>query len=215
MVVGTAIGYQGRHMRFNADGSPIVTDPGYRWFLIVLNPSPDTLARDAGVDQTLYAGQLSQICAIGLAKISVLLFYRRIFRGTLFNVATWTVIGLVAAWMVAFFFANLLECLPISEAFVNAPGLGGNPKCINAIPMYLAQVYSDVVLDVLILAIPIPLVWKLHLPMQQRLAILGIFLLGMMYVVPRIATRVQTDSFSTVLASCAKLIVFNFVGHGK
>jgi hypothetical protein len=136
--------------------------------------------RDVDVQQTLYAGQLSQIFAIGPVKISVLLFYRRIFRGHLFNISTWTVIGLVAAWMVAFFLANLLECLPISEAFVNAPGIGGNPKCINAIPMYLAQVYSDVVLDVLILAIPIPLIWQLHLPTQQKLAVLGIFLLGMM-----------------------------------
>lgn len=84
----------------------------------------------------------------------------------------------------AFFFANLLECVPISEAFKNAPGMGGNPKCINAIPMYLSQVYSDVVLDVLILAIPIPLVWKLQLPVKQKIAVLGIFLLGGMYVVP-------------------------------
>jgi len=104
----------------------------------------------------LYAGQLSQIFAIGPAKISALLFYCRIFRGTVFNIATWFLIGLVAAWMVAFFFANLLECVPISEAWVNAPGLGGNPKCIHAVPMYLAQVYSDVVLDVLILVVPIP-----------------------------------------------------------
>jgi hypothetical protein len=38
MVIGTAIGYQGRHMRFNSDGSPILTDSGYKWFLIVLAP---------------------------------------------------------------------------------------------------------------------------------------------------------------------------------
>jgi hypothetical protein len=59
--------------------------------------------------------------------------------------------------MIAFSFANLLECIPIREAFVNDPGMGGNPHCIDAIPMYLSQVYSDVVLDVLILIIPIPL----------------------------------------------------------
>ena len=41
---------------------------------------------------------------------------------------------------------------------MNAPDMGGNPKCIDAIPMYWAQVYSDVILDLLILIIPIPLV---------------------------------------------------------
>lgn len=105
----------------------------------------------------LYAGQLSQIFAVGPGKLSVLLFYRRIFRGAHFNVATWILIGLVSVWMVAFFFANLFECVPISRAFINAPGMGGDPHCINAVPMYLSQVYSDMILDVFILILPIPL----------------------------------------------------------
>jgi hypothetical protein len=174
-------------MRFNPDGSPILTDPGYRWFLIVFGAPPlyhavEVTSATLIVFQTLYAGQLSQIFAIGPTKISVLLFYRRIFSGKLFHLVTWMLIGLVVGWMIAFFFANLLECVPISEAFVNAPGLAGNPKCINAIPMYLSQVYSDVVLDVLILIIPMPLVWKLKLPLRQKLAVFAIFLLGGMYV---------------------------------
>jgi hypothetical protein len=129
---------------------------------------------------------------------------------------TWLLIGLVTAWMIVFFFTNLLECFPISEAFVNAPGLGGNPQCIDAIPMYLSQVYSDVVLDVLILVIPIPLVWKLRLPLRQKLGVMAIFLLGGMYVeLYKCTASYTTNRFSTVLASCAKLIVFTFVGSGE
>lgn len=162
LVIGTAAGYQGRHMRFDGD-RPMIEDPGYIVFL-----------------KMLYAGQLSQIFAIGPTKISVLLFYRRIFRGKVFNIMTWTLIVLVCVWMVAFLFANMFECIPITEAFVNAPGLGGNPNCIDAVPMYLSQVYSDAVLDVLILVLPLPLVWNLHLPSKQKWAVSGIFLLGLM-----------------------------------
>lgn len=104
----------------------------------------------------MYVGQLGQIFAIGPGKLSVLFLYRRIFRGAWFNLITWALIGLVSAWIVAFFFANMLVCLPVTEAFVNAPGIGRNPRCIDAVPMYLSQVYSDLVLDVLILAVPIP-----------------------------------------------------------
>jgi hypothetical protein len=182
MIVGTAVGYQGRHIGFDVNGSLILTDPEYRWFLIVCGSVFEIALHRADDDKTLYAGQLSQIFAIGPTKISVLLFYRRVFRGTFFHIATCTLIALVSAWVIAFFFANLFECIPISEAFVNAPGMGGNPKCIDAIPMYLAQVYSDVIFDLLILIIPIPLVWKLQLPLRQKLAVLGIFLLGGMYV---------------------------------
>ncbi|KAJ4296368.1 hypothetical protein N0V90_006413 [Kalmusia sp. IMI 367209] len=165
LVIGTATGNQGRHMRFTGpnNATPVITDAGYITFL-----------------KMLYAGQLSQILAIGPAKISVLFFYRRIFRGTVFKVANWTLIALVIIWMIGFFFANMFECVPIREAFVNAPGMGGNPKCIKALPMYLAQVYSDAILDILILVLPMPLVWKLHLPTKQKLGVIGIFLLGLM-----------------------------------
>lgn len=105
----------------------------------------------------LYAGQLSQMLAIGPTKISMLLLYRRIFRGSAFNIVTMILIALAVGWTVAFFFSNMLECVPIHEAWRNAPGLGGNPHCVDAVPMYLTQVYSDVVIDVLIFVVPIPL----------------------------------------------------------
>ena len=105
----------------------------------------------------LYAGQLSQMLAIGPTKISMLLLYRRIFRGSTFNIVTMVLIALAVGWTVAFFFSNMLECVPIHEAWRNAPGLGGNPHCVDAVPMYLTQVYSDVAIDVLIFVVPIPL----------------------------------------------------------
>ena len=105
----------------------------------------------------LYAGQLSQTIAIGTAKISVLLLYRRIFRGDTFNKVTYGLLALVLGWTIAFLFANMLECVPIDQSWVAAPGQGGNPHCIHAIAMYFSQVYSDVILDISILIVPIPL----------------------------------------------------------
>jgi hypothetical protein len=106
----------------------------------------------------LWAGQLSQIFAIGPAKISVLLFYNRIFRGKTFTIINWVLIALATMWMIGYFFANLLECVPIERSFINAPGIGlDREHCIDAVPMYLSQVYSDLVLDALILVVPLPL----------------------------------------------------------
>lgn len=87
-------------------------------------------------------------------------------------------IFLCTVWTISFFFANMFECLPISDAFLHALGTVHNENCIDAIPMYLVQAYSDVVLDVFILLIPIPLIYKLRLPSRQKIAVLGIFLLG-------------------------------------
>ena len=68
-------------------------------------------------------------------------------------------IGLTLTWTVAFFAANLLQCLPISE---NWSSLGAAPgTCIRTTMMYLAQAWSDVFTDVMILSMPLPWVGAL------------------------------------------------------
>jgi len=176
MIVAAAQGDLAEHMTITAEG-PVI-DSKFIMFL-----------------KMLYGIQLTQTLAVGPTKISVLLFYRRIFRGKYFNIITWILIGLMTGWTAAFLFANMFECVPISESFKNAPGLGTNPKCIHTVPMYMAQVYTDVIMDVLILIVPLPLVWKLQLPTKQKLAVSGMFLLGLI----------------TTASSCAKMIVFYLV----
>lgn len=62
-------------------------------------------------------------------------------------------IGLTVTWTIAFFTANLLQCLPISDNW----SLGFTPDaCIRTEMMYLAQAWSDVFTDVLILSMPLP-----------------------------------------------------------
>lgn len=74
---------------------------------------------------------------------------------------SWAMIGLTAIWTFAFFTANLLQCLPISEnwdRFGQTPG-----ACIHTTMMYLAQAWSDVFTDVAILSMPLP--WVCELPL--------------------------------------------------
>ena len=141
-------------MEFTPEGMPIPSER-FTWFLKVCQYD-SAKSIELSRSQMLYAGQLSQIIAIGCTKLSVLLLYRRIFRGNVFDLITWALIALVTGWMIAFFFANLLECVPIDHSWMSAPGQGLDPHCIDALPMYFAGVYSDVVLDFLILAVPIP-----------------------------------------------------------
>lgn len=62
-------------------------------------------------------------------------------------------IGLTFVWTVAFFFAELLQCIPLS---VNWTGSGNQAaQCINVKMLFFAQAWSDVVMNVIILALPI------------------------------------------------------------
>ena len=69
----------------------------------------------------------------------------RIFGGGKFGVLLYAMIVLMIGWTIAFFFANLFQCMPISQ---NWTGYGGTvDTCINTVDMYLGQAYSDVISD--------------------------------------------------------------------
>ncbi|KAK0515805.1 hypothetical protein JMJ35_001839 [Cladonia borealis] len=162
MFVGAAIGDLGRHTEIGPDGLPVLTHHT-EVFLIID-----------------FASQLTQTLTFGFTKIAVLLFYNRIFGGGNFGLLLYAMIGLMIGWTIAFFFANLFQCMPISE---NWTGYGGTVEtCIKTVDMYLGQAYSDVISDALILSLPIPKIWTLQLPIRRKLAVNGIFFLGTLVV---------------------------------
>lgn len=170
--VGAADGDLARHVELDAQGNGVWTH------------------RDVVFLEINFAQQLSTTLTFGLTKLSVLLFYKRVFRGDTFNTAVWTMISMIGVWSVAFFFANLLQCYPIWYNW-EASGAQAN-SCIQTNTMYLAQAWTDVLTDIIILSLPIPCIWALQMPARHKIGVTAIFLLGLL----------------TVLSGIAKLIVF-------
>ena len=95
----------------------------------------------------------------------------RLFRGKVFNITSWIMVAIVSMWTIAFFFAHLLECVPIEA---NSGSNGLESTCVNEIPMYIGETWSDMITDgmhclpypsataniapVIILVMPIPIV---------------------------------------------------------
>ncbi|KAM0798588.1 hypothetical protein BDR22DRAFT_823268 [Usnea florida] len=81
-----------------------------------------------------------------------------------------------------------LMCLPISEiwnSLDNAPG-----SCIDTSMMYLAQAWSDVFIDVVILSMPFPWMWKLQMAPIRKFFVFLIFQLGALVVIAGIVKLV-------------------------
>lgn len=121
--------------------------------------------------------ETTHVVPISLAKCSLLFFYRRIFRGTLFLYITWATIGLATIWGVSYFFALLFLCNPVS-AYVRYGSEAPDLHCANEPSVYYSLAISDVLIDIIILIIPIPFVWRLHMKTAQKVAVSGIFALG-------------------------------------
>lgn len=90
-------------------------------------------------------------------KLSVILFYRRLFRGKAFDFYSKGMIAVVGAWTTAFFLTTLFEC---GTAFEYLWSTLSNmiTHCTNNMTYQNAYAASDVITDVLILAMPIPVV---------------------------------------------------------
>jgi hypothetical protein len=113
----------------------------------------------------------------GLVKASILILYKNIFNHIRpFRWAVYVMLAIVAVWTVGFFFANLFTCFPITPLV--EPFYGN--KCVDTYSLWLSPLISDIIVDVGILIMPIPMVLRLQLPWRDRLGVLGMFLLGTM-----------------------------------
>ncbi|KAI2615210.1 hypothetical protein GGR54DRAFT_632309 [Hypoxylon sp. NC1633] len=132
-------------------------------------------------EKTKYTYQLLGTIGLWVIKLSVLLFYRRIFTLRASRIVNNVFIGLTVAWGIAFTFAVAFQCTPVSTLW-NQFELEYGAACIKVQPFYLSVAISDLLLDVLICVIPIPHVVGLKMPLRQKVAVIGIFLLGSVVV---------------------------------
>ena len=149
-------------------------------FTILCAYGREVLQADPFADpiQCLLIFTTSACVPIVITKCSILFFYRRIFRGTAFSIVNWTTLGLVVAWMIAFFFAILFSCTPIGKSLENYP----HPvvKCIDQDTLFYVGAGSDIAIDFIILFIPWPFIWKLQMSTKNKIAVTSIFFLGIL-----------------------------------
>ena len=59
--------------------------------------------------QMKWASNLTQAVIFGAIKLSVIFFYRQIFRGKIFDLCSKSLMVIVGAWTIAFFFTVFFE----------------------------------------------------------------------------------------------------------
>ncbi|KAI0866586.1 hypothetical protein F4860DRAFT_508980 [Xylaria cubensis] len=133
-------------------------------------------------EKTRFAYDIIGTACLCLTKLSVLFFFRRIFRVRSFIVTNNILIGLVAAWGIAYNLGLLLQCVPISLLWEKLESEYAEVNCVNSLPFYISFAYTNLILDVIIYLLPVPHLWSLMMPARQKLAIGLIFLLGSIVV---------------------------------
>lgn len=132
-----------------------------------------------------YFLQIFQIAAIPLIKLSLLVFYNRIFNSPIFRMVSYAIGSYTLCWFIAFEFATIFQCSPISanwefdNAFLSV--------CINAQLMLEWSAATNVFGDIFILLMPWPSLLRLHMPRGRKYGLLGLFFLGVFVCAASIA----------------------------
>jgi hypothetical protein len=120
-----------------------------------------------------------------LIKISILCFYRRMTSGSIsktFLYIVWAFIGFVFAYSFTFMFIIVFSCKPVAgywHLFDISWRLTHEMKCFNEGAITVAVVVVSTFQDLVICALPMILVWNLQIDRRQKLALIGIFGLGL------------------------------------
>ncbi len=137
-----------------------------------IKQAPDPPTDDAKV---FFAANLIYNTGLSLVKMSVLLFYIRIFNGVqLYRLVFWFLGFLIVGWCVAINFLAIFSCIPVQKSW--NPKLEGH--CIPMHAAFLGTTASNIIIDGFILLAPMPMLWRLRVDMRRKLALIGVFAAG-------------------------------------
>ncbi|RDL35199.1 uncharacterized protein BP5553_07130 [Venustampulla echinocandica] len=110
-------------------------------------------------------------------NISILMFYRRIFSvGVTFNRLSLALIALQILWFIPGFFGETFMCTP-TDTLWNNP-LEIPEKCIYYSTYFVVIMGFELLIDLMILALPVVEIMKLKLSWEKKLMLSFVFLLG-------------------------------------
>ena len=122
---------------------------------------------------------------IGLMKVSILLLYLRIFsQRPKLRFAVYAALAAIVASHIITLIVTTFDLVPLDCHWWYLLDEEYDAKCKERLDDSIAYIFMGaftIALDMLILAIPCPVVWKLNMPKQQRIGVMAIFAAGLLY----------------------------------
>ncbi|ROV89623.1 hypothetical protein VSDG_08046 [Cytospora chrysosperma] len=115
--------------------------------------------------------------ALMALKTSVLIFYLRLSKNTqqVLRIASWVVLAIVNVAGTVLTLMNIFQCHPIMAAFSQDTS---EAQCIPLLTEFICSAPVNIVTDLAILALPIPVLTGMRLPKRQKYILVFTFSLG-------------------------------------
>jgi hypothetical protein len=136
---------------------------------------------------------MTYIIALGFVKLSILFFYRAIASHRTFRRYVNATIVFVCMYTFGAAMASAFQCETPSNSWATAGYLAQfdrdpktkrpKAKCYDPIKLWVFSAAINLLTDVIIMLLPIPALLSLRVPMSKRLALIGIFSIGIMAII--------------------------------
>ncbi|KAJ5951385.1 uncharacterized protein N7479_009798 [Penicillium vulpinum] len=123
----------------------------------------------------LFAYLIIYLLELLLIKISILMFYRRIFG---MNWMIWATLLISCGWWLGSLIAALCACDPIPFFWTEITNHKSGSYRYNFYYYYIGNAAANVLTDILILLVPMPIIWKLQMRTNQKIGVCAVLLLG-------------------------------------
>ncbi|TKW50245.1 hypothetical protein CTA1_9676 [Colletotrichum tanaceti] len=123
----------------------------------------------------LYAAEIVYVFVLLLAKLSLVVFYLRIFTVPRFRVAAYALIGFLVLGQIVIGFLTVFSCHPI-ELFWNRDIHTGG--CLDVNRLAYANSALAIVQDLVILALPVAMLPGLQMSLGKKISVATVFSLG-------------------------------------
>jgi len=138
-------------------------------FFTYVSPPPN------GKDSEL---TLVQNPALMATKTSILIFYLRMSRNTqtILRIASYITLVVVNVAGVVLTFLNAFQCSPVTAAYDTTQTTTG--QCMSIVTLFLCSAPVNIITDLAILVLPIPVLTGMRLPQRQKTILVVTFALG-------------------------------------
>ncbi|KAJ5765638.1 hypothetical protein N7520_005197 [Penicillium odoratum] len=113
-----------------------------------------------------------ELCMI---KVSILLFYRRVFG---MNPLNWLACFFSIGWVIGCTVALCLAPTPISYFWTQVDDESGGHYRYSFYQYYIANAATNVVCDFLVMMVPLPIIWRLKMRVAQKIMVSIVLFLG-------------------------------------
>ncbi|KAG9666359.1 hypothetical protein KCU95_g18200, partial [Aureobasidium melanogenum] len=124
-----------------------------------------------------YFAELLYLTAVGITKISMLLFYLRIFPDWKLRRAIYGMIGVCTTYIIVFVLVTAFQCRPVNLAWLKWDG-EHHGKCLDLNADGWAAASINILLDLIVIVLPLKQLTMLNMSWQRKLGVIAMFLGG-------------------------------------